>query len=166
MFSPVFELLSGIKSKNRTFINIEKSGLPKRSPLLDNYKLFVPKAWGNMDEKTGFLGGSYSEVLVAEPGDCCSETYLEVGPFKDKKIAENAKKYFYTKFFRAVFYKNKMSQNTACETYQSVPMQDFSPESDVPWSKSIKEIDEFLYNKYGLNQTEIDFVESRIKPME
>ncbi|MBO7656480.1 MAG: DEAD/DEAH box helicase family protein [Alphaproteobacteria bacterium] len=155
--------------EGRAFINIEKSGLPKSSPLLDCWKLFVVKAWGNMDEKRGFLGGSYSDLLIAHPGDCCSEMYLEVGPFANKKIAENAKKYFYTKFFRAVFYKNKMSQNTARETYQSVPMQDFTDKSDIDWSKSVAEIDKQLYKKYGLDKKEIEFVEAKIKtikPME
>ena len=37
--------------------------------------------------------------------------------------------------------------------------------SDIEWDKSIKEIDIQLYEKYDLNQDEIDFIESRIKPM-
>ncbi|RYC75471.1 hypothetical protein G52EAM_00457 [Candidatus Nanoperiomorbus periodonticus] len=33
--------------------------------MLEKYKLFVPKAWGNMDERSGYIGGSFSEILVA-----------------------------------------------------------------------------------------------------
>lgn len=153
------------KGKGRTFINILRSDLPKVSPLLDKYKLFVVKAWGNMDESKGYLGGSYSEIIVAEPGDCCSEMYIEFGPYKTKEEAENARKYFYTKFFRAVFYKNKTSQNTARETYGTVPTQDFSAKSDIDWGKSISEIDNQLYKKYKFSEEEVKYVEEKIKPM-
>lgn len=150
----------------RTFIYIDRSGLPKVSPLLNSWKLFVVKAWGNMDEKKGYLGGSYSKIIVARPGDCCSEMYIEFGPYTTEKEAENARKYFYTKFFRAVFYKNKTSQNTARATYAHVPIQDFSDNSDIDWSKSIPEIDQQLYKKYGLSQEEINFIEEKVAPME
>ena len=45
------------------------------------------------------------------------------------------------------------------------PMQDFSENSDIDWSKSVEEIDRQLYKKYGLDDTEITFIESMIKPM-
>ncbi len=162
----VVRLFGKKKGAGRSFIYVKRSTLPKISPLLDSWKLFVVKAWGNMDEKKGYLGGSYSEILIAEPKDCCSEMYIEFGPLKNKKEAENARKYFYTKFFRAVFYKNKTSQNTARETYISVPMQDFSENSDIDWSKSISEIDQQLYKKYGLSDDERKFVEERIKAID
>lgn len=37
---------------------------------------------------------------------------------------------------------------------------------DIDWSKSVAEIDQMLYKKYGLTQEEIDFIEKTIKPME
>lgn len=153
------------KGIGRFSIYIDRHNLPKISPLLDQWKLFVVKAWGNMDEKNGFLGGSYSEIIIAEPGDCCSEMYIEFGPFPNKETTENAKKYFYSKFFRAVFYKNKVSQNTAKETYSSVPLQDFTNSSDIDWSKSVHEIDLQLYKKYNLSEEEITFIETRVKEM-
>ena len=162
----VVRLFGKRKGIGRTNIFIKRDGLPKESPLLDSWKLFVVKAWGNMDEKKGFLGGSYSEIIVAEPKDCCSEMYIEFGPFNNKQEAENAKKYFYTKFFRAVFYKNKTSQNTARETYASVPLQDFTNNSDINWTKTIPEIDQQLYKKYKLSEDEIEYIEEKIKPME
>ncbi len=159
-------LLHGLKSgRGRCSFYIDRALLPKESPLLDSYNLFVVKAGGNMDEKKGHLGGSYSSVLVAKPLDCCTEMYLEVGPFNSEKEVINAKKYFYTKFFRAVFYVNKFSQNTAKETYASVPRQDFTDKSDIDWSKSVYEIDLQLYKKYGLSDEEVKFIEEKIKPM-
>ena len=45
-------------------------------------------------------------------------------------------------------------------------MQDFTSNSDIDWNKSIPEIDQQLYAKYGLDVLEIEFIESMIKPME
>ena len=50
----------------------------------------------------------------------------------------------------------KNTQNATAKVYKSVPMQDFSK----PWT------DEELYEKYGLTDDEIAFIESMIRPME
>ena len=158
--------LFGNKSRKRTHTFIERSKLVKESEMLESFKIFVPKAWGNMDERKGYLGGAFSEILVAKPFDACSEMYIEFGPFNNIDEAKNAKKYFYTKFFRAVFYKDKTSQNTARDTYRSVPLQNFTNNSDIDWSQSIARIDQQLYKKYGLSEKEIAFIEEKVKEME
>ena len=56
--------------------------------------------------------------------------------------------------------------NQSKEVWKNVPLQDFSSNSDIDWTKSIPEIDQQLYKKYGLNQEEINFVEEKVKPME
>lgn len=157
--------LFGLIRRVRNFKYIARNQALKLSPLTDEWKLFIPKAWGNMDEKSGYLGGSYGSIFVGEPGDICSETYIEFGPFADRHEAENAEQYFKTKFFRAVFYMSKVSQNTARDTFKTVPVQNFTTDSDIDWSKSIPEIDQQLYKKYGLSQEEVDFIETRVKPM-
>ena len=158
--------LFGLLNRKRTSVFIRRNEALKISPLTDAYKVFIPKAWGNMDEKTGYLGGSYGEIFIGQPGDICSETYIEFGPFNDLDEAHRAKKYFKTKFFRAIFYVNKVSQNTARETFNKVPLQDFTADSDIDWTKSIPEIDQQLYRKYGLTDEEIDFIETHVKPMD
>lgn len=60
----------------------------------------------------------------------------------------------------------KLDQGAARAVYKYVPLQDFTPSSDIDWSKSIKEIDQQLYKKYDLDQSEIDFIESKIAVME
>ena len=158
--------LFGLLHRKRTSVFIGRSEALKLSPLTDRYKVFIPKAWGNMDEKTGYLGGSYGEIFAGEPGDICSETYIEFGPFDSSAEAINAEKYFKTKFFRAIFYINKVSQNTARETFNKVPQQDFTANSDIDWTQSIPEIDQQLYRKYSLTDEEIDFIETHVKPMD
>ena len=49
--------------------------------------------------------------------------------------------------------------------FRFVPLQDFTSQSDIDWSVSIPDIDEQLYQKYGLSDDEIAFIEKMIKPM-
>ncbi|HDQ16343.1 MAG TPA: type II restriction endonuclease [Bacteroidetes bacterium] len=60
----------------------------------------------------------------------------------------------------------RKTKNMTRDTYQFVPLQDFTENSDIDWSKSISEIDKQLYAKYRLTAEEIGFIESMIKPME
>ena len=58
-----------------------------------------------------------------------------------------------------------MTPDNSKDTWKYVPLQDFTPSSDIDWSKSIHEIDEQLYKKYDLDQHEIDFIETNVKEM-
>ena len=59
----------------------------------------------------------------------------------------------------------KSSQNIYQIVYKFVPMQDFTNQSDIDWSKSISEIDEQLFDKYGLTNEEREHIKSSIKDM-
>ena len=74
-------------------------------------------------------------------------------------------KYIKTKFFRTMVGILKTTQHSTT-TYKYVPIQDFTPESDIDWSKSIEEIDKQLYKKYNLSDKEIAFIEEKVRPME
>lgn len=74
-------------------------------------------------------------------------------------------KYIKTKFARTLLGTLKVTQHNPSETWANVPLQDFTVSSDIDWSKSIAEIDQQLYAKYGLSAAEINFIETTIKPM-
>jgi hypothetical protein len=59
----------------------------------------------------------------------------------------------------------KITQHNPNSVWKYVPLQDFTAESDIDWSKSIPEIDAQLYAKYGLDNDEINFIESKVTPM-
>ena len=94
--------------------------------------------------------------MIGEPNSCCSETYIVIGPFKDKQTTENVKRYIATRFFRFMVFLKKITQDATSRVYELVPMQDFSK----AWT------DAELYAKYGLTDEEIAFIESMVKPME
>ena len=140
--------------------------LSKNKDIVNSWKLFISKA----DGAAGQLGNPIPAKIIgkAELGDkqtICTETFLAVAPFVRKNEALNAISYTKTKFFRFMVGIRKL-KNMTRDTYQFVPLQDFTKDSDIDWSKSIKEIDTQLYAKYGLTDEEIAFIESMIRPME
>ena len=56
--------------------------------------------------------------------------------------------------------------NTTSEIWKNVPLQDFTSNSDIDWSQSIADIDQQLYKKYGLSESEIAFIEEKVQAME
>ena len=84
---------------------------------------------------------------------------------KRMKELENCLKYIKTKFARAMLNVLKVDQHNEKDTWKKVPLQDFTAQSDIDWTKSVADIDRQLYQKYGLTQQEIDFIETKVKEM-
>lgn len=59
----------------------------------------------------------------------------------------------------------KVTQDNPVSTWAKVPLQDFTANSDIDWEKSVADIDQQLYAKYGLDNTEIQFIETHVKKM-
>jgi hypothetical protein len=59
----------------------------------------------------------------------------------------------------------KITQMNNKDVWRYVPLQDFTPSSDIDWSKSIAEIDEQLFDKYGLDEAERNFIRTKVKEM-
>ena len=71
-----------------------------------------------------------------------------------------------TKFVRALLGILKTTQDITPEKWKYVPMQNFTPNSDIDWSQTIQDIDRQLYAKYKLSQEEINFIENTVKEMQ
>ncbi|MBR0383239.1 MAG: restriction endonuclease, partial [Eubacteriaceae bacterium] len=82
-----------------------------------------------------------------------------------KDEAEATLKYVKTKFARTMLGILKVTQDNAKPKWKFVPLQDFTSNSDIDWSTSVHDIDLQLYRKYGLDETEIDFIETHVKEM-
>jgi type II restriction enzyme len=74
-------------------------------------------------------------------------------------------KYIKTRFCRALLSVLKVTQDNKRATWAYVPLQDFTPSSDIDWNKSIDEIDEQLFDKYGLDDKEREFIRTKVKEM-
>ena len=120
---------------------------------IDQYKIYISTAYGAGED---FPHQILNKPFLGNPNTCCSETYVVVGPYANKRRAENVIGYIKTKFFRFLVLLKKNTQHAPARVYSFVPVQNF----DEAWT------DEKLYAKYGLTDEEITFIESMIRPME
>lgn len=125
------------------------------------YKVVLPKSNG-----TGAFGEELSSPLVSEPKNGYTQSFIGIGAFSTKVEAEFVLKYIKTKFARTMLGMLKVTQDNNKDVWKYVPLQNFTPQSDIDWTKSIPEIDAHLYARYGLSKDEINFIESMVKPME
>lgn len=135
----------------------EKSKIEDRLNILSNYKVIITYAMSGGNKPTS--QGDFqviSSLQVLEPYEVCTETYLVLGVFDNKKSAENLCTYVSTQTFRFLLLQALTSIHITKDSFIFVPLQDFSH----PWT------DEMLYKKYGLTAEEIAFIESMIRPME
>ncbi len=132
---------------------IDKSQIERGEELLDKHKVFISRAYNAGDNYPHQIIG---KPIYGAPNTCCTETYVVIGPFKNESESMNFISYISTLFFRFMVFLSKVSQMAPAKVYQFVPLQDFSH----PWT------DAMLYEKYGLTDDEIAFIESMIRPME
>ncbi|WP_277259754.1 Eco57I restriction-modification methylase domain-containing protein [Olegusella massiliensis] len=114
----------------------------------------------------GAFGEALSTPELLSSGDCTTDTYLSVGRFDTTTETENLAKYIKSKFARSLLGVKKVTQNTPPAVWAHVPLQDFTSDSDIDWSQSVADIDRQLYAKYGLNDEEIEFIETHVKEMD
>lgn len=125
------------------------------------YKVFIASSNG-----TGELGETLSIPIIGEPFVGSTETFLSFGSFDTEEEAKNLVKYIRTKFARLMLGTKKVTQgNKNVMVWSNVPLQDFSNNSDIDWSLSIKDIDNKLYEKYGLDIEQIEYIEKTVKDM-
>ena len=127
----------------------------------NKYRVVLPKANGS-----GAIGEVLSTPLIGEPLIAFTQTFICIGAFDNEIQASNLLKYIKSKFARTMLGVLKITQDNPKEKWSKVPMQDFTSNSDIDWTKSIPEIDQQLYKKYGLDQNEINFIESKVKAMD
>lgn len=120
--------------------------------------------WKVVFPKAGLVNEKPLNTRILGPDIIFTDKFLCIF-VKSEQEAINAEKYFNSRFYRAGLDSKMTSWNLYRKWHSNIPLQDFTSQSDIDWSKSIPEIDQQLYKKYGLDQKEIDFIESRIKPM-
>ena len=145
----------------------DKDVVSQNTELIDNWKVIASKAsaQGGRADKDG-KRKVIPKIEVLTPNVVCTESYLLLSSFNNEDSANNLCKYVKSKFFRFLLSLKVITQNISKDCFRFVPLQDFTSKSDIDWSRSIGEIDAQLYEKYGLERDEIDFIERMIKPME
>ena len=142
---------------------IERSSIASHIEWIGRWKVFTPRA-NNIGTE---LNDDNLNAFVASPNTVCTESYLAVGG--DLNLSEqstnNLAIYMRTRFVRYLHSLAKTSHDCPPATFAYIPMQDFTPQSDIDWTHSVSDIDRQLYKKYGFTDDETAFIESMIKPM-
>ena len=149
----------GLLNLKRVFAWIRRDYIIEASNFL-SYKVLLPKVNGN-----GTFGESLSSPIVAQPLVGYTQSFIGIGSVETEYEAEAILKYIKTRFVRALLGILKGTQDNPPERWKYVPLQDFTPSSDIDWSKSIEEIDEQLFDKYGLDEQERNFIRTKVKEM-
>ena len=105
-------------------------------------------------------GSGYPHQITGKPilagrNSCCTETYLVIDVFDDKKKAENFVKYINTRFFRFFVSLKKNTQHLSKDRFSFVPDIEMSQE----WT------DEKLFKRYGITEKEQEFIKSIVREM-
>ncbi|KJK11986.1 restriction endonuclease [Terrabacter sp. 28] len=123
--------------------------------LIDTWKIFVSYAAPGTGNRDTYPHRIISTPFLGVPGSISTETYLAIGPFDSKDQVESALSYLSCRLTRLLILLRKSSQHVTSKVYGFVPTQTW----DRIWT------DEALYEKYGLTQEEIDFIEQIVRPM-
>lgn len=138
---------------NNAVEHIRESVITQNTDWIKKHKVYITMAYGAGE---GFPHQILNKPFYGAPNTCCTETYLVIGPFSSKKIADSVISYIRTRFFRFLVLLRKNTQHAAKGVYSFVPIQNF----DELWT------DEKLYKKYRLTKEESAFIEAMVRPME
>jgi site-specific DNA-methyltransferase (adenine-specific) len=123
--------------------------------LLGKWKLLIPYApiAGQTDFSKPIRFYNERNVIVAEPGQCCSESWLVAFASDSKEEVLNFKSYLETKLFRFLLLQAVSSQHITRSCFCFVPdLKDYS----IPWSDIV------LKKRWEVTNDEWEYIDSRI----
>jgi hypothetical protein len=124
--------------------------------VFDKWKVFIGRAAPGTGNKDTYPHKIISTPFIGEPGSISSWTYMYIGPFDSKSECESVLSYLSCRLTRLLILLHKPSQDTTRRVYSFVPIQ--------KWNR--RWADDELYAKYGLSVSEIEFIESIVRPMD
>ncbi|WP_055084154.1 Eco57I restriction-modification methylase domain-containing protein [Kocuria salsicia] len=130
---------------------IDRSELKANDAWVDDWKVLMTAVQGTSAAvETKFL----SKPIIAGPGTACTETYLIAGKFDTELAAKRYAMYLSSRFARFLVSLRKSTQHATRDVYAFVP--------DIPLDRDWT--DQMLYQRYGLTDGEIEFIESQVAP--
>jgi site-specific DNA-methyltransferase (adenine-specific) len=142
-----------VRSGKRDIGFVPRTAITKNAPLIDKWKVLVPKAGSDGGQKIpdSVLGKPW----LSQPPSVATQTFLAFCASTERE-AQSIESYYRTKFFRHLVSLRKLTQDALRPMYSWVPVQ--------PWDRQWT--DKALNTKYGLTKEEADYIESVIRPMD
>jgi len=135
---------------------VARSEIVKERDVFDKWKVFIGRAAPGTGNKDTYPHKIISTPFLGEPGSISSWTYMFIGPFDSKSEAESVLSYLSCRLTRFLILLHKPSQDTTRRVYTFVPIQ--------KWTRLWT--DQALYEKYGISDSEIAFIEKVVRPMD
>lgn len=130
------------------------TALRRGNELVDKYKLIVGKINPDSAIARDHLGAKVlTQLRILEPGELVTNSYLMFGPFETKYQAESFRSLLATKLARFLIWQKVTSVHINESNIKMVPLQ---PLDRIHTDKD-------LYEKYGLTDGEIEYVEETIR---
>lgn len=158
-------LVLGIHERQRSWRYIPRRFVLQDFDNLDGYKAVLAVANGGAGIICDTPQKICGEPILMKPNEGYTRSFVGIGSFATQIEAENCITYIKSKFARVMLGTLKLTQMINKDVWANVPLQDFTSASDIDWTKSIPEIDQQLYEKYGLDENEINFIETHVKEM-
>ena len=182
-------LITSILQKNLSVFNVSPSkdsvkiyGNDNKGILTSKYinKIYIDseqhnlKGWKVIIAATngaaGNLGNENPRIIgepkIIEKNSGFTQTFISIGDYETKGEIESLNQYIKTKFARFMIGTLKATQRLNKEVFSNLPLQNFTENSDIDWSKPIDNIDEKLFDKYKLSEEEKEHIKKSIKDME
>ena len=150
----------GSRGRTKNFWT-NKQNIPSGQEYFDHYKIVMPSAYPKRTivSSTPTVANVHKRIAevvqVLEPNSAFGRAKISLYMTKDKDECDNFLKYLKTDFFAGLVLQE---QNRSSSFGEIIPVQDFSNNSDIDWSKTIAEIDDQLYQKYKLTKEEIEYI--------
>lgn len=119
-----------------------------RQDRAEKYKIFISKAVQN----TNNILYSRLRPFIGKPGDICTETYLDIGPFDSLGEAQRVFQYIETSIFHFIVMSGMSGQNISRKSFDTVSMIDTS--EDITDSK--------LCSRLVVNDTEFQYILQKV----
>ena len=137
---------------------VPRNEVAKSTNTIDLYKTMISKLTcehaGTPDKNGKYRVISRMELL--NKGQICSQSYLTICPSKSIEEAQNVYEYLRTRFVRFLIQLTLTGMNMSVDNFRFVPWLDFSQRWD----------DNRLYERYKLDDQEINTIKNMIREME
>ena len=137
-------------SKGKIGYALDSDFTKEKDGLLNQWKVLVAKSSSGNDDLPHLV---ISDPIVSEPGSVTANTHYVITGVNNEMEAQNLANYMKTRFFRFMVNLLRSNQNMRVDMYQFAPRLDFTRSWD----------DEQLYERYHLNQEDIEFINMIIK---
>ncbi len=135
--------------------HVRKSDVKDITGVIGKYKLLIPEA--PIAGQTDFTKpvGLYYEgnTIIAQPGECCTQTWLVAKAFDSEQETKHFRTYLLTKIVRFLVLQTVVSQHVSREKFCFVPdLGNYDRDYD----------DEYLKEVWGITEEEWKYIDSRI----